>query len=137
MFISKLCSTASAVARAPHLVMGIHDLAHSSRRNFRSHRTILICSTCPQHPSSSRCNFIALIVVVAHKAIYLYISTRTTHAHDASRRSKRHARMGRAAQVSGVARLVGVQRTVQNNGNVKSEPKYLACEQSPIRAFYF
>ena len=45
--------------------------------------------------------------------------------------------MGRAAQVSGVARLVGVQRTVQNNGNVKSEPKYLACEQSPIRAFYF
>ena len=32
--------------------------------------------------------------------------TRTTHAHDASRRSKRHARMGRAAQVSGVARLV-------------------------------
>ena len=31
--------------------------------------------------------------------------TRTTHAHDASRRSKRHARMGRAAQVSGVARL--------------------------------
>ena len=69
--------------------------------------------------------------------ILLVIITRTTHAHDASRRSKRHARMGRAAQVSGVARLVGVQRTVQNNGNVKSEPKYLACEQSPIRAFYF
>ena len=65
--------------------------------------------------------------------------TRTTHAHDASRRSKRHARIGHAAQVSGVARLdlVGAQRTVQNNGNVKSEPKYLACEQSPIRAFYF
>ena len=65
------------------------------------------------------------------------VFTRTTHAYDASRRSKRHARMGRAAQVSGVARLVGVQRTVQNNGNVKSESKYLACEQSPIRAFYF
>ena len=32
--------------------------------------------------------------------------TRTTHAHDASRRSKRNARMGRAAHVSGVARLV-------------------------------
>ena len=32
--------------------------------------------------------------------------TRSTHAYDASRRSKRHARMGRAAQVSGVARLV-------------------------------
>ena len=67
--------------------------------------------------------------------------TRTTHAHDASRRSKRHARMGRAAQVSGVARftfsIMGVQRTVQNNGNVKSEPKYLACEESPVRAFYF
>ena len=38
--------------------------------------------------------------------------------------------MGRAALVSGVARLVGVQRTVQKNGNVKSEPKYLACEES-------
>ena len=44
------------------------------------------------------------------------------HAYDASRHSKRHAaQMGRAAQVSGIARLVGVQRTVQNNGNVKSE----------------
>ena len=32
--------------------------------------------------------------------------TRSTHAYDASRRFKRHARMGRAAQVSGVARLV-------------------------------
>ena len=32
--------------------------------------------------------------------------------------------------------IVGVQRTVQNNGNVKSEPKYLACEESPVRAFY-
>ena len=39
--------------------------------------------------------------------------------------------------MSGVARLVGAQRTLQNNGNVKSEPKYLACEESPIRAFYF
>ena len=42
--------------------------------------------------------------------------------------------MGCAAQVSGVARLVGVQRTVQNNGNVKSESKYLACEESQICA---
>ena len=32
--------------------------------------------------------------------------TRSTHAYDASRRFRRHARMGRAAQVSGVARLV-------------------------------
>ena len=32
--------------------------------------------------------------------------------------------------VSGVAPLVGVQRTVQKNGNVKSEPKYLAHEES-------
>ena len=47
--------------------------------------------------------------------------TRSTHAYDA----KCHAQMGHAAQVSGVACLVGVQRTVQNNGNVKSEPKYL------------
>ena len=38
--------------------------------------------------------------------------------------------MRRAAQVSVVARLVGVQRAVQNNGNVKGEPKYLACEES-------
>ena len=45
--------------------------------------------------------------------------------------------MGRLAQVSGVAHLVGDQRTVQKNGNVKSEPKYLACEESPIHAFYF
>ena len=36
--------------------------------------------------------------------------------------------MGRTAQVSGVAPFVGVQRTVQNNGNVKSEPKYLAVK---------
>ena len=63
--------------------------------------------------------------------------TRTTHAYDALRRAKRHAQMGHTAQVSGVARLVGVQRTVQNNSNVKSEPKYLACEESPICAFYF
>ena len=40
----------------------------------------------------------------------------------------------RMAQMSGVARLVGAQRTVQNDGNVKSEP---ACEESPIRAFCF
>ena len=33
--------------------------------------------------------------------------------------------------------LVGVQRKIQNNGIVKSEPKYLACEESQIRAFYF
>ena len=45
--------------------------------------------------------------------------------------------MGRVAQVSGVAHLVVDQRTVQKNGNVKSEPKYLACEESPIHAFYF
>ena len=42
----------------------------------------------------------------------------------------------RRCQALGVALLVGVQRTVQNNGNVKSEPKYLACEESPVRAFY-
>ena len=33
----------------------------------------------------------------------------------------RHVGMGRAVQVVVVARLVGVQRTVQKNGNVKSE----------------
>ena len=49
------------------------------------------------------------------------------HAYDASRRSKRNARMGRAAQMS-VARLVGVQGVVQNNGKVKSVPKYLAVK---------
>ena len=33
--------------------------------------------------------------------------------------------------VSGVAPFrVGIQRTVQRNGNVKSEPKYLAHEES-------
>ena len=36
--------------------------------------------------------------------------------------------VGRAALVSGVSRLVEVQRAVQNNGNVKSEPKYLAVK---------
>ena len=46
--------------------------------------------------------------------------------------------MGRADGARGVGvrrcsfSIVGVQRTVQNNGNVKSEPKYLACEQSPV-----
>ena len=58
--------------------------------------------------------------------------------YDASCRSKRHAvQMGRVAQVLSVARLVGVQRTVQKNGNMRSEAKYLACEEPPIRAFYF
>ena len=59
------------------------------------------------------------------------MNTRSTHAYDASRRSKlikRHVQVGRAAQVSGVSRLVGVQRAVQNNGNVKSEPKYLTVK---------
>ena len=52
-------------------------------------------------------------------------------------RAKHHVRMGHVAHVSGVAHLVGVvQRIVQNNGNVNSEPKYLACEESPICAFY-
>ena len=60
------------------------------------------------------------------------------HIYDASHRSKHHvAQMGRAAQVSGIAHLVGVKRKVQKNGNVKSEAKYLACEEPPIRAFYF
>ena len=30
--------------------------------------------------------------------------------------------VGRVAKVSGISRLVGVQKAVQNNGNVKSEP---------------
>ena len=60
------------------------------------------------------------------------------HAYDALCRSKHPvARMGHAALVSGIARLVGVERTVQKNSNVKSQPKYLACEESPICAFYF
>ena len=37
---------------------------------------------------------------------------------------------GTPVQVSG-----GIARLVQNNGIVKSEPKYLACEESPICAF--
>ena len=45
-------------------------------------------------------------------------------------------RMPRAAPSWARSALVGVQRTVQNNGDVKSEPKYLACEESPVRAFY-
>ena len=72
------------------------------------------------------------------KLYYIYSHTRTTHAYDALRCSKRHAaRMGRAAQVSGIARLVGVQRAIQKNSNMKSEPKYLAFEESPIHAFFF
>ena len=50
--------------------------------------------------------------------------------------SKRDVWMGRTAQASGVACLVGVQRAVQSNSSVKSEPKYVACEESPVRAFY-
>ena len=49
--------------------------------------------------------------------------TRNTLAYDASRRSKLHVQVGRAAKVSGVPRLVGAQRAVQNNGNVKSGVK--------------
>ena len=60
----------------------------------------------------------------------------STHVYDASCRSKHHAQMGHMAQVSGVARLVGVQRAVENNSNVKSEAKYLACEEPSVRAFY-
>ena len=56
--------------------------------------------------------------------------------YDASRRSKLHVQVGRAAEVPGVSRLVGVQRAVQNNGNVKSEPKIPGCEESPVHAFY-
>ena len=54
--------------------------------------------------------------------------TRSMHAYDASRCSKHHVQVGRTAKVSGVFRLVGVQRTVQNKSNVKSEPKYLAVK---------
>ena len=49
------------------------------------------------------------------------------HVYDA----KRHAQMGHAAHVSSIAHLVGIQRTVQNNGNVTSEPNYLACSLVP------
>ena len=59
---------------------------------------------------------------------YYVLCTRNTHAYDVACRSKCHAWMGRAAQVSGVARLVGVQRAVQNNGNVNIKPKYLAVK---------
>ena len=62
-----------------------------------------VCTNCA-------CAIVVLGILLAQArptmpCIHLVI-TRTTHAHDASRRSKRHARMGRAAQVSGVARLV-------------------------------
>ena len=66
------------------------------------------------------------------------LAIHTLHVYDASHCSKRHAaRMGRAVQVSGIARLVEVKRTVQKNGNVKSEARYLACEEPRIRALYF
>ena len=46
------------------------------------------------------------------------------------------------AQPSGIARLVGVQRAVQNNGNMKSEAKYLAVKDlqymlSTVELFLF
>ena len=47
-----------------------------------------------------------------------------------------HVQVGHAVKVSGISCLVGVQRAVQNNGNMKSEPKIPGCEESPIRAFY-
>ena len=52
------------------------------------------------------------------------------HAYDASRRSKHYVQVGCTTKVSGVSRLVGVQRAVQNNGDVKSEPKIPGCEVS-------
>ena len=51
--------------------------------------------------------------------------------------------LGRAAPVSGVTfvlrpcpafRRLQYGTRLQNNGIVKSEPKYLACKESPIRA---
>ena len=60
---------------------------------------------------------------LTHKTLYL--SFRTVHAYDALCRAKHHVSVRRCSH------LVGVQRTVQNNDNVKSEPKYLACEESP------
>ena len=51
--------------------------------------------------------------------------------------------LGRAALVSGVTRSCPAFRRLQyrtrlqNNGIVRSEPKYLVCEESPIPAFYF
>ena len=56
--------------------------------------------------------------------------------YDASHCSKHHVQVGCMAKVSGVSRLVGVQRAVKNNGNMKSEPKIPGCEQSPVHAFY-
>ena len=46
--------------------------------------------------------------------VNVHIYTRSTHAYDASRRSKRHVQVGRAVQVSGVSRL--------------------GCEESPVHA---
>ena len=80
------------------------------------------------------CTF-SLTLSFSHSMTIVY--TRTMHAYDASHCTKCYARMGRAAQVSGFARLVGAQRTVQKNDNVKSEPKYLAYEGSPICVLYF
>ena len=54
------------------------------------------------------------------------VFTRSTHAYDASCRSKRDAR--RRCEAFLVSCLVGVQRAIQNNSNVKSEPKYLAVK---------
>ena len=65
------------------------------------------------------------------------ILTNSVRALKSTSESSLAALMGRVALVSGVDRLVGVQYTVQKNGNVKSEPKYQVCEESSIRAFYF
>ena len=57
---------------------------------------------------------------------------------DASYRAKCHAWMGYTVQVSGIARSwESKELTVQNNINVKSEPKYQACEECPRHAFCF
>ena len=64
-------------------------------------------------------------------------TTRTTHACDASCCAKCHAWMGHTVQVSGVARSwESKELTVQNNSNVKSEPKYQACEECPRRTCF-
>ena len=66
----------------------------------------------------------------------MHTYTRSTHVYDASCCSKRHVQVGCAAKMSGISRLVGVQRAVQNNGKMKSEPKIPDYEDSPVRAFY-
>ena len=94
---------------------------------------MITASTCMHVQESLTCG----ACLRAHTQVHTYTAIVKSeviqyilHMHMMPRATPKHpaALMGRTALVAGITHLVGVQRTVQKNSNVNSEPKYLACE---------